>query len=657
MTAVVGSLAIELLANNTKLEKGLQAAGYDVSRFEDRSKKSLGRMDRTFSGRFASMGRSAMQFAATLGRMGGAIGVGTAASIAVTRKAAAAILEVGDAARRAGVDVESFSELRYVAEQNRIGIDSLTDGLKELNLRADEFVITGKGSAAEAFQRLGYDADTLKEKLKDPSALFTEIIGKLGQLDKSAQIRIADEIFGGTGGEKFVQLIEQGEFGIKRAMQEAHDLGVVINSELVVKAGELETAFNNVTAAVSSGLHQAIVNASWALYDFLQQFTQVENRTTSSLENTMRELGAERVRVENEMLRLQAEQLKNNAATGPLADAGILASLDADGLKEQRIRLEEIAQEERRILEVLNRRTPIIEPGNSTPPIVATSTSSEKTREETDAVHKHILALRDELSLIGQAEAQKRIINELRAAGVSLASDEGQAIAQLVTQIEAENEAQAALQETIEGASSMTKDFVSGLISDMRDGVSATEALSNAFGRLNDRLLDMALDAAINKLIGGLFGSISSTGSGYTPGFGAFGHFADGGRISGPGTGVSDSIPVMASNGEYIVNAQSTRKFLPLLEMINSGAGQFRSFAAGGYVGSMDLPDMSSSRDGLKVEIYNEGGEKVEAKSASMSRDGSSEIVKIILGAVNQAAGEGKLRGLEKVYGLTPKGY
>lgn len=49
-----------------------------------------------------------------------------------------------------------------------------------------------------------------------------------------------------------------------------------------------------------------------------------------------------------------------------------------------------------------------------------------------------------------------------------------------------------------------------------------------------------------------------------------------GGRINGPGSGTSDSIlgyPAMVrvSNGEYVVNAASTRKFLPLLHALNSG--------------------------------------------------------------------------------------
>ncbi|MFE6482393.1 hypothetical protein ACFVGN_05560 [Streptomyces sp. NPDC057757] len=47
--------------------------------------------------------------------------------------------------------------------------------------------------------------------------------------------------------------------------------------------------------------------------------------------------------------------------------------------------------------------------------------------------------------------------------------------------------------------------------------------------------------------------------------------FPGGGPISGPGTGTSDSIPIMASNGEYMINARSTAKYRPIIEAINKG--------------------------------------------------------------------------------------
>ena len=47
--------------------------------------------------------------------------------------------------------------------------------------------------------------------------------------------------------------------------------------------------------------------------------------------------------------------------------------------------------------------------------------------------------------------------------------------------------------------------------------------------------------------------------------------FQTGGRISGPGSGTSDSIPAMVSNGEFIVNAAATRRNIGLLTAINGG--------------------------------------------------------------------------------------
>jgi len=56
---------------------------------------------------------------------------------------------------------------------------------------------------------------------------------------------------------------------------------------------------------------------------------------------------------------------------------------------------------------------------------------------------------------------------------------------------------------------------------------------------------------------------------------------AQGGMVIGPGTGTSDSISANLSNGESVINANSTRAFRPLLSAINQ-AGGGRGFANGG---------------------------------------------------------------------------
>ncbi|MGW6910247.1 hypothetical protein [Streptomyces sp. NPDC054940] len=67
--------------------------------------------------------------------------------------------------------------------------------------------------------------------------------------------------------------------------------------------------------------------------------------------------------------------------------------------------------------------------------------------------------------------------------------------------------------------------------------------------------------------------------------------FPGGGPVRGPGSGTSDSVPILASNGEYVINARSTAKYRPLIEAINadrfSGVGGAGSAAAQGLVSGM----------------------------------------------------------------------
>lgn len=90
---------------------------------------------------------------------------------------------------------------------------------------------------------------------------------------------------------------------------------------------------------------------------------------------------------------------------------------------------------------------------------------------------------------------------------------------------------------------------------------------------------------------------------------GPVGHFADGGAISGAGTGTSDSIPAMLSNGEFVINAASTQKYRGLLESINGG--HMAHFASGGAVGSVSPSGSatgSSNQTNLHMHLQGGGG-------------------------------------------------
>jgi len=229
--------------------------------------------------------------------LGGLAGTAITAGIAALTTGLAAtvkgIAAVGDEARRAGVNVTAFQEWRFVAEQNRIGIDSMTDGLKELNLRADEFITTGSGSASEAFQRLGFNASELKTKLENPSELLLEIIGRLGDLDTAAQIRVSDEIFGGAG-ERFVELIDQGEAGLRATIDRAHEVGAVMDEEMIAKAAELDRRFGEVQTRLGAIAKTISVEVADAMAGLIGAAGAVKNALSEPFDQTsLGRMGAE----------------------------------------------------------------------------------------------------------------------------------------------------------------------------------------------------------------------------------------------------------------------------------------------------------------------------------------------------------------------------
>lgn len=67
--------------------------------------------------------------------------------------------------------------------------------------------------------------------------------------------------------------------------------------------------------------------------------------------------------------------------------------------------------------------------------------------------------------------------------------------------------------------------------------------------------------------------------------------FAGGGQIYGPGTGTSDSVPILASRDEWIIRAAAARQYGPAaMSAVNAGtarivAGSAQGFASGGLVG------------------------------------------------------------------------
>jgi tape measure domain-containing protein len=104
-------------------------------------------------------------------------------------------------------------------------------------------------------------------------------------------------------------------------------------------------------------------------------------------------------------------------------------------------------------------------------------------------------------------------------------------------------------------------------------------------------------------------------------------HAATGGYISGPGTGTSDSIPAMLSNGEYVIRSSAVDRIgVAALNRLN----KMGHFANGGVVGSAG----GGFGPNVVVNIENQTGMPVTAEQTESTWDGESWVIGIVMNGI-----------------------
>jgi phage-related tail protein len=505
---------------------------------EQDADRSASRINQSFATISTKVGDYGKAFAA--GIWGGVAAGGIAGVAAAVRSVAASFAELSNEAKTAGVNVEDFQRWSYVAEQNRISVDALVDGFKELNLRADEYIQTGKGSAAESFQRLGMSPEEVKERIKDPSAFMLELIDRTRRLkDTAAGVRIFDELLGGSGGEQFVRLIEQGRDGIKATLTEADKMGAVMDENFIRKAEEVDKKFNQIARTIGGTLKSAIVDAVTALSGFISSWNDLNEKSVAG------------IKAELSVLQQAKDRLETTQPAGGWEDrfAGIFG-------KDRETQLATINAEMKKYNDELERRQNIKLPViKDAPPVAAyvppetkkgstKKSDEERAREraakaaerEREAVSKLISDLEFEASLVGKTALQKEQMIAVRRAGAAATDEEKAKIEGLIETTYRQNAAIDASQQTMEELNDAGREFAGTLIDGALSGADAMDVLGNALKRVADRLMNSGLDAifgggGIGSIFGGIFGGgKSDPWSGLRlPGFANGTSFAPGG--------------------------------------------------------------------------------------------------------------------------------
>jgi len=202
------------------------------------------RAARNYEGAIKSVAKVARRAAVAVGSI-------SAATTALVVQFSNASSETLAWSNRLGIASSRLQSLGFAAQQYQITNEALTDGLKELSLRTDEFTSTAAGPAQEAFERLGLTVEELNAVSGNTGQLFDLVRGRVADIqDVAARQRIADELFGGQAGEQFSEFLQISGDELQRLERLAGTVGAVVPRDVLERAREFSRQSNTLRATV-----------------------------------------------------------------------------------------------------------------------------------------------------------------------------------------------------------------------------------------------------------------------------------------------------------------------------------------------------------------------------------------------------------------------
>lgn len=259
-TTLIGRLAVAVLGNIDDFKKNFAEGKKGVKDFNNEVKKTD--MDLKKVGRNLTLVGTAI------------IGSMTAVTLSTLKAANAA----DELAKVTGETREQAQALGYAAEQEHANMESFSAGIIRLARNMYD-ASKGTGEAHKVFKDLNISVTDANGRLRGSTEVFLELSDKLSKLNNEAEVTGMSMKVLGRSGVELVPFLRLGREEIERLMQEAHDLGYVIDEESVIKMKELDdelvavkAGFEGVGRQIAADTAPALLEVATGAKDALKWF-------------------------------------------------------------------------------------------------------------------------------------------------------------------------------------------------------------------------------------------------------------------------------------------------------------------------------------------------------------------------------------------------
>ena len=225
---VVDKITTVLDAETNKFNAGIGKAEKRVKGFSGNVKRNVKGISKALDG-------------INFGKIGVAITAVSATASLLSKNVISAATDIHRLSLRTGVTASELSKLNFIASQAGIEFDTLSDALKDMNIRLAE-ASSGSGEAVEALEFLNIDPQGLLSQ--DGVTTFTMFIDKLKDVPSAAkQAELAEKLFG-EAGVGLLQIVNDQNLSLEETIKLGERLGVVLTDEAARAANETTKAFN-----------------------------------------------------------------------------------------------------------------------------------------------------------------------------------------------------------------------------------------------------------------------------------------------------------------------------------------------------------------------------------------------------------------------------
>jgi lambda family phage tail tape measure protein len=237
----LGSLTLDLIANIGGFTQGMSKAAREAQ-------KSLDSIESSIKG-FSENVTKLLEFAG--------ITVGIDALVDGIKEAIKSMDELGKSALKVGLPVEQFSALAGAASISNVNVDSLVSTLGKFT-KSIAAATNGTSEQAQIFKALGISIKDQNGNLKSSTDLMLEFSTQFKELGVNSTTTAAGIALFGKNFQDMIPFLSQGADGIKKAQEEAIELGAALSGQAADAAAKFQDNLSEINLATQGFKNQLV---------------------------------------------------------------------------------------------------------------------------------------------------------------------------------------------------------------------------------------------------------------------------------------------------------------------------------------------------------------------------------------------------------------